>query len=114
MRVRPLTVAFVVVYACILIPAVFTAAQSVSALSATSDTRLGHGTVLSTTGALLSEVAIIVLFTSQAFIVWSSWVRPSAVLGGPRSLYRATRKINAREPRGVDVAYGTEEVRELR
>ena len=112
MHVRPLTVGFWMVLGCAVIPAGLELAYSATELNAVMKTSAGQAVPLSIAGELLSRLGLVVLFLSQGFIVWVTWVRPSARLGGPSFLRRAERDINADEH--SDVARGTEELLELR
>jgi hypothetical protein len=114
MRVPPLTVGFWLIGGCALIPATFQLMHSVSVLRAVAVASVGHTVAPPTAGQLATQIALIVLFLSQGVVVWLTWVRPSAVLGGLNFLRRAQRRINADAPYGADEHYGTSELLELR
>ncbi|MBJ7338720.1 hypothetical protein [Mycolicibacterium sp.] len=70
--------------------------QLVSAPSATTGV-VDQPSSLTTAGHLLFFVALIALYLTQGCLLWVSWVRPSAALGGLHYLRLAQRQIN-----GVD------------
>jgi hypothetical protein len=111
--VRPLTAIFVLGVGCALVPAVMQIVYSITALSAGTRSS-GHTVTQQSAGELLTDVAIVVLVLSQGFVVWATWMRPSAMVGGLSFLRRAQRKINGAAPYGTDTSYGAEELRELR
>ena len=84
MRVRPLTVGFVLSLGLVTILLAFDAVRSLAAL--------GSGT---NAGELITKIGLIVFLVSQGFIMWVTYVRPSAVLGGFQFLRRAEREIYA-------------------
>ena len=100
---RPLTVGFVLSLGLVAILLAFDAVRSLAAL--------GSGT---NAGEPITKIGLIVFLVSQGFIMWVTYVRPSAVLGGFQFLRRAEREINADEPSGTDKLYGTKELFELR